>query len=215
MTFESAQTNFHGQQGWNDLAPDALKIAQAAKNNKGKVRPRRAVSAIPPALTHLADSLETTASEAARPSLATQTPLKPLAGPPKVSQTESSKAPPITPPQAAGPPKATQGPYSSAALAESPSHEKDVSVEEVKESLITLSERPSNLGKPEIDATLQKVEAHFCQLSHQQCALLKEALSFAPCEKTRARKLLVDYSLIHSNVSQWTVPIRMLIDQQQ
>lgn len=209
MPFESAQTNFQGQQGWNDLAPDALNIAQAVKSSKGKVRPRRVVTAPPLAMSAPSIPSSTAASKASLPCLTTNSPPRTLMGPPKASTTATFNAHPIAPP------KASPGPTPIVPSPSSSKIEKNISVQEVRKYLTTLAERPSNLKKLEIDATLQKLEAHYNLLSQHERVLLKEALSFAPGDKTKARKMLVDYSLIHSNVSQWTVPIRMLIDQQQ
>jgi len=194
MSFQSSQTHFKGQQGWNDLDPSALDLSGAAR--RGKTRPRRVFS-----------SHDTSALLASHQASAVNMPPPP----PPSSAVSGNKAPPLATPPPIGHGYGMVAPISSSS--ESCANSQDV--ESIKSALKELVARPSSLSSGEIDNAIQRIEKALPDLIQEHIVTVHRALNLAPVDKIQARNVLVNHSLQHSNVTSWCVPLRRLIEQQK
>lgn len=218
MGFESAQTNYEGQKGWNDLTPDAL-MGLAAQKPRGKIRPKRVATPLAGMETHLA-------ATSGSSNHSSPLPMPPLASSGRIGANSQSSgtAPPravAAPPPAflPGPPKAansssTVGATSSGSISSGATLDSGELSKSVQTLFAQLVQNPSNLGDTDKQACVSKFELTIHKLSKAHLEFLQHVLQVALQNKLEAKQQLINYGLHNSNVSSWTVPLRKLVEQQ-
>lgn len=213
MVFESAQNNYEGQKGWNDLTPDAL-MGLAAPKSRGKIRPKRVATPLagletPPSIPRDHPSTPPLASSGSGSA-------SPRTGPPP-----AFGGPPPT--NASGPPKAASSlaatgiaqppPTATSSSAKTPASPGELS-QNIESLFSQLVRNPSKLGDTDKQACIKKFEQTIPHLSETHLEFLHDVLHVALQNKLEAKQSLVNYGLHNSNVSSWTVPLRRLVEQQ-
>lgn len=171
MTFKSAQVEYSGQQGWNDLTPEAV----AVPGSRGRrPRPRR---------------VYTEPSQIIAQQSTTALPLPPLNLPAHPPQLTSASSPSLNAP--------------------APVPSSSVTSTSYEEVLTNLKTRISSTLDEQKTLSLKKLEQVIPTLAQNHLLFIETVLNEQ--DQKTARDMLVAYSLQHSHVSAWIIPLKRLI----
>lgn len=212
MTFKSAQVEYSGQQGWNDLTPDAL-VTPGVR--RARSRPRRVYTpagapppsgaSMPPPMPPAARSMESLESGPPRSRRSSLAPSESDASLSSLSSLGAVGAKGVVPPTPLPP---------AASLADA-ARDDQPHVDGAVSALAALCARPSALAPAQKEASQRKLEQLLPTLSAPQVQFVLDVLAVAqqPGGRASARETLVVYAQQHSHVSAWVAPLRRLVEQ--
>jgi ElaB/YqjD/DUF883 family membrane-anchored ribosome-binding protein len=229
----SFQSNYQGQAGWNDCAPDNFVQSVGSRDGKRSVSAssRRAypsASASGRASPDVSQPYTATSGVPHPPSLSSR---PPSTGPP--SSRPPSTGPPSSRPPSTGPPSSRppssqplpadpqnnsqQSPtalFRDASASDNATEQAAVSVEQVTDQLQQLLARGSSLSERELSHYRSRLATALSTLEDKHLCVIKQSLDLAleDGNTAGARDVLVQHSLYNSGTATWLVPLRRLVE---